>query len=164
MKAIYTYLAIAIMLSLAACKKEHKKAENALVVPEAVSQAFTSEYPEVKHAEWEKDEKDFEVAFEENGYEKEITYDLNGKVVEMEAEIDVSDLSQGITSYINTNYHEAEIIEAEKEVSDKGTFYNVELIVNGEEISVTFDGDGNFLEAGNDEDEHGDDNDDENEE
>jgi len=164
MKAINTYLALAIMLFFAACKKEHQKAENAVIVPEAILQAFTVEYPEAKHAEWEKDEKNFEVAFEENGFEKEITYDLNGKVVEMEVEIDESDLPQGITAYINTKYSEAEIIESEKEMSDEGTLYKVELIVNGEEISVTFDGSGNFLEANNDEDEHGDnEEDDENE-
>lgn len=144
MKTIQTVLALLIFFFTVACDKEPghlKKAD----VPDAVMSAFNSAHPDARDVEWEKEGEYYEVEFEEGRVEMEIVYDIEGNVIETEIEIDVSDLPDAIVKYINDNYSDYKIDEAEKIENGEGVLYEVEIEYKRSELELMFDGNGNFL-------------------
>ena len=89
-------------------------------VPAAVKGAFTKAYPNTKAGGWEKENGNFEAAFELNKVEMSVLIDPSGNITETESEIKVSELSKTITDYCAKNYPGKKIAEASKIVDAKG--------------------------------------------
>lgn len=139
-------------------------------LPEVITTYITENYPkaEVEEAETleSKEGNFFEVEIEnENDEEVELIFDSDGnflkEIIELEdeskeddnegeeeneVEIEISALPQTVTDYINQNYANHTILEAEQETTEEGVFYEVELQTpEGSELDLIFDSEGNFL-------------------
>lgn len=53
-------------------------------IPAGIVAAFNAAYPAATDVEWDKERKSYEVEFKINGDKKEINYDFNGKIIEIE--------------------------------------------------------------------------------
>ena len=82
------------------------------------------------------------------------------KKEEKEEAVSVKDLPQAVVDAVKAKYPDAEIEEAEKDVEDGSTVYDIEIILDGKEIEIEVTPEGKILE----EDDEGDDKDDDNEE
>jgi hypothetical protein len=137
-----TVIYLVIALLLISCSKEGSKTTDQ---PEAVQNAFKSQYSNAKKVNWENDGELYIVEFETDKMEKEVTYDKSGKIMEVEWEIAVSDLPSTIQEYIENNYPEYEIEEAEKMEKDSKIYFEVEIEGDDEELELIFDSNGSFL-------------------
>ncbi len=141
-------------------------------LPEIITTYISENYSGSEIEEVEKIESAkgnfFEVEIEnENDQEVELLFDAVGNFVKEiietddegeeddegeveegnEVEIEISELPDGVTDYINQNYAGYTITEAEKETVEEGLFYEVELqSPDGEELDLIFDSEGNFVE------------------
>jgi len=145
-----------LLLSIAfycfGCSKEFKEED----VPENVKATFHSLYPEVKHAEWTKENDSYEAEFEQNGVEIEVSIDAMGNLIQTEIEITVSSLPQAVLDYISKNYSGKNIKEASKIIAANGTVtYEIE-VGNSEYL---FDAAGNFIRSETDDKDEEDDDD-----
>lgn len=131
-------------LILMACNKSAQL--DAVQVPDVVRTAFTNAYPSARSVDWSIEGEDYEVEFRDAGYEKEIVYDRNGIVLIVETDISFLALPQITQDYIGTNYPNYKIEDVERVESKNGRFYSVELARGDEEIELTFDEMGAFLE------------------
>lgn len=142
-------------------------------LPPSVSNYLTENYAGSEIEEAEKIESPkgnfFEVEIEyENDEEVELLFDASGNFVEVviekdvdegeeddegekeeeenEVEIEISELPEGVTKYVNQNYADYTITEAEKETTEAGVFFEVELKnADGMEMDLVFDEEGNFV-------------------
>ena len=158
MKTITTVFTVILALVIFSCNKNPGQKD--MKVPQAVKAAFESEHSDVKDAEWEKEGKYYEVEWEVNGKEQEIVYDQDGNIMATEHEITVEELPQAAQDYINENYAGQKVVEAELEETKKGRYYEAELRINGKEVELIFDSNGEYI--GEEEEEEDDDDDDDN--
>lgn len=114
-------------------------------IPQAVLDRFESDYPDARKVEWEVENDLYEVEFKNQGKEIEITYDELAQILQMEEEIEVSELPQAVQSYIDANYSGASIDEAERSTLGETVEYEVEIDSGGSELELVFDANGQFL-------------------
>lgn len=106
-------------------------------VPKEVIEAFQAKFPGITPSEWEM-EAQYEADFSVNGKEVEVTFDAEGKIVQIEYEIDVEELPEAVVNAIEESYPYCEIVEAEKiETEDGDILYEVDL---GFEAHITAEG------------------------
>ncbi|GAB4251002.1 MAG: hypothetical protein Kow0079_04650 [Vicingaceae bacterium] len=145
------------------CSKEKQSVDNQNAsinnngIPENVLKTFNQNYPEAKNVEWEMEGNNYEAVYTENNLEKSIVYNKEGVIILTETQINITDLSENIKNYINENYPASEIEKAEKEDSNEGVFYEVEIINDNDEVELVFDSNGNFLKVEKDDEDDMDD-------
>jgi len=122
-------------------------------VPDNILNAFNSEYPNAMEVEWEKEGQGYEVEFEENEVEMEITYDMQGNIIESELDVSEDELPAATTKYIEANYPGYEIDDADEIEIDNQEYIEVELENGQQEIEVLFNMQGEFLREVNEENE-----------
>jgi uncharacterized membrane protein YkoI len=71
---------------------------------------------------------------------------------EAEVEVAGADLPSAVVDAVHDKFPEAKILEAEKEVEDGQTLYEVEIDDNGDELEVEVTADGKILEVESDND------------
>jgi hypothetical protein len=155
MKKIITLTALIIFAN---AKAQQIKESN---VPSVVREAFKSLHPHVKNTEWSKEGKFYEVEFEtkqinqENGksrkgdVETTLVYDSNGKLIQTEIEIPVSELPAAAKEYVNSNYPGKKISEAAK-ITDANAVITYEAEVG--KVDLIFDANGKFIKKEVDDD------------
>jgi hypothetical protein len=111
-------------------------------VPQAVKTAFQNAYPKAEDIKWEKEGANFEVNFELNEEESSVVLNAEGKILETEIEIKVSDLPATVSDYIKTNYPGKKIKEASK-ISDDTGLVMFEAEIKG--MDLLFDKEGKFI-------------------
>ena len=120
--------------------------DNKVEVPGNISDAFNQEYPNARDVEWEEEGDEFEVEFEVDNVEREITYDMQGNIVETGIEVSEDELPKVTIAYITQNYTDFKIDDAD-EIERNGTTYIEVEIENGkQEIELLFDVQGEFVE------------------
>lgn len=143
MKTLKITAIVSIVLMFAFSGKAQDEKEST-EVPDPVKKAFKVEKTDVKDVKWEKEGDYFAAEFKENGVEKEVVYDAKGNVVSNETGMDTGSLMPSIKKYLEENYSDYEIEEAEK-IEEKGkTSFEVEVEANDEEIELLFDSTGQF--------------------
>jgi len=153
MKILKVTSVLALVFIMLSCSQERTAKEKG-DIPEPVLKSFQADNPDAKDAKWEKDGELYVVEYDKDSFEKEVVYDVNGKVVEWEIEIPVESLPQAIIDYIDVNYPDFIIIDAEKIETKEGLFYGTD-IESGEdlEMELVFDEQGQFIkEEGDDDD------------
>ena len=111
-------------------------------VPSAVKKTFATHYSTVKEAKWEKEGSNYEAEFDLNKIETSVLIDANGKLMETETEINVSELPQPVATYVTKNLNGQQVKEASKIVDAKGTVtYEAEV----GKSDYIFDATGNFI-------------------
>ena len=116
-------------------------------VPASVKSTFTKAYPSTKVKEWEKENGNFEAAFDYKKKEMSVLIDPVGNITETETKIDVSELSKNITDYCSKKYVGKKIKEASKIVDANGIItYEAEV----QKMDVLFDVNGTFIKEAKD--------------
>lgn len=114
-------------------------------VPENILNAFNSEYPDAMDVEWEKESDGYEVEFEIDDVEREITYDMQGNIIETGIDVSEDELPQNTLSYISENYAGYEIDDADEVENNGVTYFEVELENGDQEIDLLFNMQGDFV-------------------
>lgn len=113
-------------------------------IPQAVSDAMASLYPNAQQVEWEKEDSRYEGTFKMNGMETTVIFNADGSVYATEKEIDVATLPDVVktAAAANGNAKEAAMItladgtvQYEVEVGNVAYTYNVDGSVAGQEAS-----------------------------
>lgn len=139
------YLFPIIIFLLVGCDDDREI--DATEVPKDLRMSFLNEHPAAMNVEWEFDDACYEVEFEENDVDKEIKYNVNGKVIEYHSEISSDELPKQAQTYIAENYTRAEIEEVDEVDGEEIQGYEVEIEYEATEMELYFDREGNFLVA-----------------
>ncbi|UXX78687.1 PepSY-like domain-containing protein [Reichenbachiella carrageenanivorans] len=140
MKNLTLWIVIAIAASVLSC--DQNKEGN---TPEQVKAAFAEKFPEVKEAEWEREnETEWEAEFDMDGKEYSANFTNKGEWMETEYAIKASDISEDIHAILATNFSDFEIEEAEIVETPQGQSYEFEIEQGETEYEVAIDANGNL--------------------
>jgi len=139
MKKLFITAMAAGIITLSACGQKLKESQ----VPAAAKAGFQKQYPNIK-GDWEKEGKNYEVNFKQDGKTMSSVIDKNGTIIETETNMAIKDLPQSAQNYLKEHYKDAKIKEASKIVKANGEV-NYEALINGKD--VMFDVNGNFIKA-----------------
>ncbi len=115
-------------------------------VPSPVKKAFSKDFPKSSKATWTMDEGNFEVNFLVNEVKNSATYDKDGKWLEKEATIRLSDIPKDIRTSITKNFPGFHANEAEKvEAPDKEIQYHIGIYKGKEKYEIQFSLKGDVL-------------------
>ncbi len=133
--SISSKLLMAILcLGIASCDGSGSEAS----VPSAVLQAFNTTYPNVS-PKWELMPYGYEAVFVQDGLEYEVEYSSSGEWLETEYEVQEVQFPQAVLQTVRQQYPNYTITKYEIELTPLGTFYEVEVEGNGQEIELYFD-------------------------
>lgn len=154
-------LVFAVLTASAANAKEEKVPLDK--VPKAVLDAIKAKFPGAKLGEAEKETEDgkttYEVSLEHKGQAYSVSATAEGKITEVEREIEVKHLPKAVTDAIKKKYPSAELEEAEEVMADERTTYEVVVESSKKERKLTLDASGKILKDEVEEDEDEDDDD-----
>ena len=122
-------------IALMSCAQKEKGTS----VPEVVKEAFKTAHPTIKKMAWEQEDANFEVNYYENKREFSIVYSPEGKVLETENEILMSELPKLVSEAVMKEFPGRKIKEVAAIVKADGkTVYEVEI--GKEDILYSADG------------------------
>ena len=116
MKKLVIVIAI-IMVSLVSFAQKIKEQN----VPQIIKNALLQKFPNAKEVKWDKEGKNFEASFDLNNIDNSVLFNSDGKIVETETEIKVSQLPKSALQYLNDNYKNQKVKEAAKIITEKFT-------------------------------------------
>jgi Putative beta-lactamase-inhibitor-like, PepSY-like len=111
-------------------------------IPEVVKAKVTSTYPKATGVKFEKEGKDFEAGFKNEGKDMSILMDGQGNILETETDITVAELPKNVKEYLAKNMKGKKIKEAATIVDAKG-MKKFEAEIGGKDY--LFDEKGNLL-------------------
>ena len=114
---------------------------DATKVPAIVKVTFTKAYPNTT-AKWEMEDKNYEVAFKQNGKNITVVIDSKAQLLETETDIKLNELPKAAADYLSAHYKGKKIAETSMIKKANGDI-NYEAEVN--KVDVIFDSKGNFL-------------------
>lgn len=167
-------IVLIVVLAGAAARAGREASES---LPDAVKSAVNAEYPGAKIEEAQLEEECivvYEVELEQGKEEVELTISADGKIMEKETEIPLSEVPAAVKAAIEAAYKGGEIEEVTKEVTYwvvtlkkldvPETTYEAEVVKDGKEMEIEVAADGTILKQdADDEDEDEDEYDDEDE-
>jgi len=111
--------------------------------PAAVTNAFSQRFAKAEKVKWDKEEaNEWEAEFMLSGKELTASFDLEGKWLETEAEIEKSELPEVVKSAIEKQYAGAKLGECARIESPEFNGYEIALKLKGKEIEVQSTKDG----------------------
>jgi hypothetical protein len=133
-------LTIVMAVLVTTCSFAQKLQSNK--VPNVVKSSFQKAYPSVKEVKWSKEEDKFEASFEVNEVDQSVVINAEGKIVETEIAIKMSELPSNVTAYLKTNFAGQKIIETAKITDANGVIvFEVQI----KKRDLIFDSKGNFV-------------------
>jgi hypothetical protein len=130
-------LALGVSTSIASAQKI-KSTE----VPASVTTAFKKQYANVTDVKWKKETDNFEASFDLTKIDHSVLYNAQGKVLEVEEEIELKQLPAGVADYVKSKYKNESIEEASKVIDSNGVVtYEAEV----KDKDLLFDSDGKFI-------------------
>lgn len=137
MKKLF-YLAAALLISVGANAQKVKDAE----VPAVVKDAHSKKFPNSKVEKWEKEGANYEAEFHDKNVETSAVYGSDGKFLESEIEITVSELPKAVLDAATKIAAGKKLDEASKITGADGTVsYEVEI----NDTDYIFDANGNII-------------------
>ena len=128
-------------------------------VTKEMKTAFKKDFPNAKHAKWEKEGDMCEVEFDNNKKSQEALYNSSAELVQVETEIEGYQLPANVNLYIANNYGEFKVEESKKvQKFDETTEYRGEVAIN---TDFQYEVELESVNDDNDDEEDDDDNDDE---
>ena len=130
------------LITLGFCNPYMAQNKSEAILPEIVLQAFNERFPDAKRVDWEQEnDQEWEAEFKWNHAKYSANFDLKGKWLETEHEIEPTDIPANILNildaYLNKqDYVKYEIEEAEIVESPSGIGYELELEVKNMEYEV----------------------------
>lgn len=113
----------------------------AKIVPKAVRDSFLANFPKTAKAQWELEKDQYEVSFEDTT-EQSATFDLAGRLLEVETEIAIAELPEAALVYLKLHYPDVDIDEAARIVNaSRVVTYEAEV----KRKDILFDAQGNLI-------------------
>jgi len=114
------------------------------IPPEAVKKAFDHKFPGSVNVKWGKESaKEWEAEFILNGSNISANFTIDGKWLETETSIKVTDVPKAITDAIKSKFPDWTITTADKtETAGKGTIYEIIIKKGKDKKEVAFREDG----------------------
>lgn len=137
MKTILIMLALGVSTSIASAQKI-KSTE----VPTSVTAAFKNQYGSATEVKWEKEAENFEASFDLAKTDLSVLFNAQGKVLEVEEEIELKQLPSVVLDYVKSKYKSESIEEAAK-ITDSNGVVTYEAEVNDKDL--LFDSNGKFI-------------------
>ncbi len=135
MKAKYFLIALTIFSFTAFAQQVN--------VPKSAKDTFSKLYPEATEVKWDKENQDYEASFKLNGKDMSVIFDKDGKVLETETAIEISQLPKGIDKYVMDYYKGYKITGAAKIVKANGEeLFEAEITKGKEKKDLFFDKNG----------------------
>ena len=112
------------------------------VLPKIVLQAFNERFPDAKRVDWEQEnDQEWEAEFKWNHTKYSANFNLEGKWLETEHEIEPTDIPTNILNSLaahlkKQDYLKYDIEEAELVETPEGTAYELEIEANNMEYEV----------------------------
>ena len=107
-------------------------------VPGEVARAFEAEYPDAS-PEWRVQPYGYEAVYTEDGQEYEVEYSGSGEWLETEFEVSRGQFSPLVLDRVRRENPGYAITKREIELTPRGTFYEVEVEGEGQQIEYYFD-------------------------
>ncbi len=116
-------------------------------IPDKVKSAFKNAYPNISKVKWDKENQNtYEAEFKQNNDAISVVFDKEGKILETEVSILISQLPKAIEPYIQKNYKKYKISEAAKITDSKGTVtFEAEIKSGEKKKDLMFDSNGDII-------------------
>lgn len=116
-------------------------------IPDKVKSAFNKAYPNILKVKWDKENQNtYEAEFKQNNDAISVVFDSEGKILETEVSILISQLPKAIEPFIQKNYKEYKISEAAKITDSKGAVtFEAEIKSGEKKKDLLFDSNGNII-------------------
>lgn len=112
-------------------------------IPKAAKDSFSKLYPKATEVKWNKENQDYEASFKLEGKNMSVIFDKNGKIMETETAIEISQLPKGIEKYVMDNYKGYKITGAAKIVKSNGEeLFEAEITKGKDKKDLFFDKNG----------------------
>ncbi|AFH47877.1 Hypothetical protein IALB_0165 [Ignavibacterium album JCM 16511] len=112
-------------------------------VPKSAKDAFSKLYPKATEVKWDKENQGYEASFKLNGKDMSVIFDKDGKVMETETAIEISQLPKGVEKYVMDNFKGYKITGAAKIVKANGEeLFEAEITKGKEKKDLFFDKNG----------------------
>ena len=122
-----------------------------VTVPKTVIDVFASKFEQASSIEWKKESQtEWEAEFVMNGINYSAKFDINGKWLETENEIEIQEIPKVILSKLNAEFPKYKIEIAEVSKTTKGIFYEFELERDAADLEVVISDTGEVVKKGND--------------
>ncbi len=112
-------------------------------IPKTAKDSFTKHYPKAAEVKWDKENGDYEASFKFNGKDMSVIFDKDGKTLETETAIEISQLPNGIEKYVRDNYKGFQITGAAEIIKSNGEkLYEAEVTKGNNKKDLFFDKNG----------------------
>jgi len=112
-------------------------------IPQAAKDSFAKLYPKAAEVKWDKENGDYEASFKFNGKDMSVIFDKDGKILETETAIEISQLPNGIEKYVKDNYKGYKITGAAEIVKSNGEkLFEAEITKGKNKKDLLFDSNG----------------------
>lgn len=111
-------------------------------VPANVKSTIQQKYPAAKKVNWDKEGDHYEASFDLNKTDNSVLMDAQGNIIEIEVEIELTELPKGTLDYVTKNYPGKKPKEGAKITDAKG-IVTFEVEIKG--IDLIFDSNGKFI-------------------
>ncbi|HEV7682212.1 MAG TPA: PepSY-like domain-containing protein [Pyrinomonadaceae bacterium] len=117
-------------------------------VPSAVINAFKSSYPNATIKGFAREKENgkifYEIESKDGAVGRDVLYNADGSVAEIEETVAASDLPEAIRDSINSKYPNAVITKAEKTIQGENVGYEVIARRGKKRLALEFDANGNL--------------------
>lgn len=141
MKQHFLLIALFVGIGSACVAQNVENGTKKRVVPKALQNALIKSFPGSSGIKWDKDDKNYEAEFKQNGRTMSAAFTSEGVLIETEVAIKTSELPAPALKYVKEHYKSASIREASKITKPSGEI-NYEAEVN--KTDIIFSADGNF--------------------
>ncbi len=112
-------------------------------VPKSTKDSFSKLYPKATEIKWDKENQGYEASFKLDGKDMSVILDKDGKVLETETAIEISQLPKGVEKYVMDNYKGFKITGAAKIINSKGEVtFEAEISKDKVKKDLLFDANG----------------------
>jgi hypothetical protein len=150
-RIVFSTMAVA-MLALSAVAQEQEKKVTAKDVPAAVITAFKSAYPNATIRGYASEREDgkqyYEIESREGNLHRDVLYNPDGTVAEVEESLNASDLPADALKAIKQKYPKGVITLAEKTTVGDTVGYEVSVKQGGKRFAMEFDSSGKVKSKG----------------
>ncbi len=138
MKALLLFV-LAIFLGSACAQSDQN-------IPAAVKSKLKALYPKAEELKWDQEDADFEASFEVDDVEMSVLFNGQGKVLEVETEMEAEDLPAAVKTSLDKDFAGYDIEEAAKIVKDGQTTYEAEIEKGEIKLDAIYDAQGTLLQ------------------
>lgn len=144
----FTFLICSFAISCSNLYAQHKKYTEK-DMPDEVISSFQKYFPGAEVLGYDKETENGTTTYEVeciSGDRKDIQFEKDGTIIEIEEEMNISDLPEKVVTSLNNNYNSPEILKTEKVTKGNDTLFEVVIKYKKKKHEIRLDKEGNILE------------------